>query len=86
MLFKGNLRGQPAKSYEKIKTRMEVAILLFRLAFLVKMVDKHSCESQRLTVNWSSMCRINLVTSTSFSSSPIPRMINLWPLLFQEGP
>lgn len=26
MLFKGNLRGQPAKSYEKIKTRLEVSI------------------------------------------------------------
>lgn len=28
VLFKGNLRGQPAKSYEKIKTRLEVATLL----------------------------------------------------------
>lgn len=84
-MFKGNLRGQPAKSYEKIKTRMEVAILLFRLAFLVMMVDKHVVVTKVIVI-FSSICRINLVISTSFSSSPIPRMINLWLLLFQEGP
>ncbi|XP_020866062.1 uncharacterized protein LOC110224381 isoform X1 [Arabidopsis lyrata subsp. lyrata] len=64
VLFKSNLRGQPAKSYKKIKTRMEVKILFFGFSFLTKIVDKQML-GQTLIIYCLSMCRIDLVTSTS---------------------
>jgi hypothetical protein len=74
-LFKGNLRGQAAKSYEKSTNRMHVFICFSFVPFLaVSSLIRHAIQ----------LNRINLGISISFSSKLIQRMISQWQLWFLE--